>query len=216
MKFQSSKNLCAFVFVIALVFVSFACQKAQTSGNQSAADKETIKAQTPTEAYKLLFDAVRAKDTGKIRQMMSKNSMGLAGFGAQTYKQSMEKQLENGLLETTMTDSLPQIRDERVKDNFGAIEVYNQKANHWDDTPFIFEDGGWKLAVGDQYKGTYVSPGKGQAQIASEASNSMNNMTPLVTNTNGKFPPAKDSNVKTVEVPLENANKAPVEAKDKK
>lgn len=217
MKFQSSKNLCALVFVIALVFVSFSCKKSQTSINQTTveatANQPTIKAPTPTDAYKLLFEAVKAKDTGKIRQLISKNSLALAGYAAQTFKHSMEKQLENGMVETTMTDSLPEIRDERIKDNFGAIEVFNQKANRWEDTAFVFEDGGWRLAVGDQYNGTYQSPGKGQAQTESEASNSMNNMTPLTTNTNGKFPPAKNSNVKTIEVPLENANKMPDDKK---
>lgn len=220
MKFQTIKNLCAAVFALALGFVSFSCQATQTANNQaanqSAADvKKTINPQTPTEAYKMLFEAVKAKDTGKIEQILSKKSMSLAAYAAQTYKHSMEKQLENGMLETTMTDSLPEIRDERIKDNFAGIEVFNNKTNEWKETPFVFEDGGWRLAVGDQFANTYKSPGKGQAEIERQAANSAgNNMIKITPNMNGQTTD-KNSNVKTAEIPIEPRAKQP-DGKEKK
>jgi hypothetical protein len=95
---------------------------------------------------------------------------------------------------------MPQIRDERVKDEFGAVEVYNQKENKWDDTFFINEDGGWKLAVGDMFKGNFKQPSKSKAQLEKETSNSStNNMIPSALNINANIP-----NVKTVEVTPEN------------
>jgi hypothetical protein len=211
MMFQSSKRLVAFVFVVVSAFAGLACQKTDTSANRAAANaanRETIKASSPTEAYKMLFAAVRAKDTDKIRQMLSKNSMALAGSAAMQFNHTIEKQLENGMLETTITDTLPEIRDERVRDNYGAVEVYNKKTNRWDETAFVLEDGGWKLAVGDQFKNDYKSPGKGRAQTEAEASNSAgNNMIEMKPNMNGN-PPASGS-VKTVEVPIENPNRKP-------
>ncbi|MDQ6787454.1 MAG: hypothetical protein M3033_11665 [Acidobacteriota bacterium] len=221
MKFQSSKNLCACAFAVALVFVSFSCQSAQTSSNQTAVNpaakvQKTINPQTPTEAYQLLFAAVKAKDTGKIQQILSLKSNAMAISAAKQYNHSLEKQLENGMLETTMTDALPDIRDERVKDNFGAIEVFNHKTNQWDDTAFIFEDGGWRLAVGDQFADTYKSPGKSQAQIAAQAANSTgNNMIKITPNMNGgKVPTISDStNVKTAQIPIEPRSKTPKEKK---
>lgn len=222
MMFQSSKNTVAFVFVVALAFAGFACKQAATPGNQAAANAggataaNGAAASSPTEAYKMLFAAVRAKDNQKIRQMMSKGTVALAGSAASQFGHSIEKQLENGFLETTITDTLPEMRDERVKDNFGAVEVFNKKTGKWDDTFFINEDGGWKLAVGDLFAGTYKSPGKGQAQIETEASNPMgNNMTEIKPNINGKLPsvnekmPTASGNVKTVEVPLEKSNQKP-------
>jgi hypothetical protein len=173
----------------------------------------------------MLFAAVKAKDTARIRQLLSKNSMTLAGIGAKQFGNSIEKQIENGMLATTFADALPQIRDERVKGNFGAVEVFNQKTNRWDETAFILEDGGWRLAAGDQVNGTYQSPGKGQAQTETEAAGaSGSNLTPLSANTNGKFPPinanvkssaAGGDKVKTAEVPIEKANKKPVDEKKK-
>lgn len=211
MIFQSSGKLIVFVFVVASAFAGFACQKANTSGNQAAnaANQETIRAGSPTEAYKMLFAAVRAKDTDKIRQLLSKNSMALAGSAAVQFNHTIEKQLENGMLETTITDTLPEIRDERVKDNFGAVEVYNKKAGKWDDTAFVLEDGGWKLAVGDMFKGDYKSPGKGRAQTESEASNSAGGgMIEMKPNMNGNSS-ANVGSVKTVEVPIENPTRKP-------
>ncbi len=74
---------------------------------------------------------------------------------------------------TTMTDSLPNIRDERIADDMGAIEVWNTKDSRWEDLPFILEDGGWKLAVGDQWAGTFKSPGKGRDLVEREAANAL-------------------------------------------
>lgn len=174
MKLNSSKNVVAAGLVIISAFLSFACQK--QSAEKSATPTETVKAETPTEAYEMLYAAVKAKDKNKIRQLVSKSSMGLAEFSASQQKIDVDKFLENGITATTFSPTLPQIRDERIKDNFGALEVYNSKDNHWEDLPFVLEDGGWKLAVGDIFQNTYKSPGKGQAELENEASGNNNMM----------------------------------------
>ncbi|MEO8074588.1 MAG: hypothetical protein ABI686_15240 [Acidobacteriota bacterium] len=176
MKLNSSKNVVAAGLVIISAFLSFACQK--QSAEKSATPAETVKAETPTEAYGMLYAAVKAKDKDKIRQLVSKSSMGLAEFSAAQQKIDVDKFLENGITATTFSPTLPQIRDERIKDNFGALEVYNSKDNHWEDLPFVLEDGGWKLAVGDIFQNTYKSPGKGQAELEREASGNNMMMTP--------------------------------------
>lgn len=196
MKFQISHK---FIGLCLVALLSFSCQKQTT---------ESGKAQTPTEAYQMLFTAVKAKDTEKIKQIMSKNTLGLAEMQSQRQNQTLEKVLENGFLATTLSDTMPQIRDERVKDEFGAIEVYNQKDGKWDETFFINEDGGWKLAIGDLFKNTYKSPGKSKAQLENEAStSSVNNMIPSAPNLNANVFADKNSNVKTVEVTPENKRK---------
>ena len=198
MKFQKSHKFIGLCFLTAVALLSFSCQK-QTEGG---------KANTPTEAYQLLFTAVKAKDTEKIKQVMSKNTLILAESQAQRQNQTIEKTLENGLLATTLSDTMPQIRDERVKGEFGAVEVYNQKEIKWEDTFFINEDGGWKLAVGDLFRGTFKMPDKSKAQLEREISNSAaNNMIPSAPNINANYSLDKNSNVKTVEVTPENKPK---------
>ena len=66
--------------------------------------------------------------------------------------------LENGFTATTFADSLPQIRDERVNGDMGAVEVHNDKENKWEDLPFIREDGAWRLAIGEMFAGHLEIP----------------------------------------------------------
>lgn len=169
-------------------FAGFACKQAEVpSGKPATAasdeKKITTAAGSPTEAYKMLFAAVRAKEAAQIKALMSKSTVALAAGAAQRFGKTLEKQLENGFLKTTMTETLPEIRDERVTGNFGTIEVYNRKTGDWDETFFIKEDGGWKLANGDKMAGKFQSPGASRTRTETGASNSA------------------DGGVKSVEVP---------------
>ncbi len=223
MKIKFVQKLIGLSFVLAFALLSFSCQNAQTSQTQATVNQGPIKAQTPTEAYKSLYAAVKAKDNARIQQLMSNNTLTFAGFAMEQQKQSLEKVLENGMTATTFADSLPEIRDERVSGNFGAVEVFSQKDNRWEDLAFVLEDGNWKLAVGDIVKGTYKSPGKGQAQIEMEANNPMMRDANPAANTNGnnnsKDDISKDKSkrnpVNTAEVPDENMNRVPAKANKK-
>lgn len=213
MKYKN-KIISVFLLSVALLSLSCAKQTAQSSNNSSSNSGD--KAQTPTEAYKMLFAAVKAKDSGKIRQMMSKSTLGLAEFSGSQQKKSIDQILENGFVAPTLATSLTEIRDERVKDNFGAVEVFNPKDNRWEDLPFVLEDGGWKLAVGDIFQNTYKLPSKGQAQIEREASNTG---MPMPANSVANFPPIPKGNKSVQAPPSSGGNKSievPKEDKPKK
>ena len=128
---------------------------------------------TPTEAYKRLFAAVKSRNVEEIKRSMSTGSLGFAEMLAGQQKNPVEKVLENGFTSSTMAAELPEIRDERVNCNSGAVEVWNSKENTWQDLPFIIEDGMWKLAVGEMFSGGYQSPGKGRDTKEKEAANAM-------------------------------------------
>ncbi len=195
---HKNKIISVFLLSVALLSVSCAKQTAQSDNNSNSGSSSSgDKAQSPTEAYKMLFAAVKAKDKEKIKQMMSKSTLGLAEFSGSQQKKSVDQILENGFVAPTLAPSLTEIRDERVKDNFGAVEVFNPKDDRWEDLPFVLEDGGWKLAVGDIFQNTYKSPGKGQAQIEREASNTG---MPMPANSVADFPPIPEGN-KSVQVP---------------
>ncbi len=211
MKYKN-KVISVFLLSVALLSLSCAKQTAQSSNNSSSNSGD--KAQTPTEAYKMLFAAVKAKDSGKIKQMMSKSTLGLAEFSGSQQKKSIDQILENGFVAPTLATSLTEIRDERVKDNFGAVEVFNPKDNRWEDLPFVLEDGGWKLAVGDIFQNTYKLPGKGQAQIEREASNTGMPMpadsvadSAIIDGKKSVQVPSSSSGNKSIEVPKEDKPK---------
>lgn len=138
------------------------------------------KASSPTEAYKMLYTAVKAKKPADIKKMLSKNTITFAeGVSAQA-KKSFDEQIRNGFTRTTFADEMPAIRDERINGNFGAVEVFNPQDSRWEDLPFILEDGGWKLAVGDVFRGTWKRPGVPRSVRESRNANASggNNLVP--------------------------------------
>lgn len=142
---------------------------------------------SPTAAYKRLYAAVKSKDTEAIKKEMSEKTKAFAESVAARQNSKIEKVFENGFTATTFAESLPEIRDERISGEFGAVEVYNSKDKRWEDLPFVNENGTWKLAIGEMFAGTFKSPGKGRDQKEKEAANAMNptnNMIPMNVNMN--------------------------------
>ncbi len=127
---------------------------------------------TPTEAYKRLYAAVKEKNTENIKAQVSKASQELAESLAERQKNPIAKVYENGFSATTFSPTLPPIRDERVSGCWAGLEVRNIKENRWEDLPFVIEDGAWKFAIGELFSGEYESPGKGMAEKEMEAANS--------------------------------------------
>lgn len=172
---QINKNLLPILFVIVGFVVLSACQ---SSASKTGA---------LTEAYKNLYDAVKSKNTENIKANMSKETVGFALKVAEMQKKTPEEMFKNGLIQSTSSEKLPPTRNERIKDNMGALEV--QEANgSWQDVPFILEDGRWKLAVGDLFNGSYKKPAPSQAET--EANNNVPQMIPApdITNTNAAMP----------------------------
>jgi hypothetical protein len=159
------RRIISLFLLLAVAAALFACSSTLRGGGGS----------TPTEAYTNLFNAVKAKDTEAIKANMTKRTLEFAQMAAQKYKSPIEKVFENGMTATTYANSLPEIRDERISGNMGAIEVWNAKENKWEDLPFIFEDGAWRLAVGDQFADTYKLPAKGRDFREREAANAVGN-----------------------------------------
>ncbi|MDQ3800464.1 MAG: hypothetical protein M3384_13530 [Acidobacteriota bacterium] len=199
MKFKISQKIIAFSFVAAFALLLFSC------GGQ--AEQKIGGAQTPTEAYKMLFAAVKSKDTEKIKKMMSKDTMIFAQAAAQQQNKSLENMLENGFYASTFSTTLPRMRDERVKDNFGAVEVWNEKERVWEDVAFIKEEDGWKIAIGDIFKGTYQMPGKPQSIREREDVNTMNPNTAVM-------PGNINTNVNMNTIPMTNVKTPPLANKD--
>lgn len=174
------KLLLSFFSLVALVG-SFAC-----GSQENGAD-------TPTEAYKRLYAAVKSKDTESIKKQLTKKTVEFGAMSAQRYNNPLEKAYENAFTGTTFSDSLPPIRDERIKDDMGAIEVWNSKESKWEDLPFIKEDGSWKLAVGELFAGSFKSPGRGRDSREKEAANAIAN-TAVQSSPNINTRPPADTN----------------------
>lgn len=178
-------RIIALLFLIVAVAIAMSCAKENVGGGNS-----------PTDAYKKLFDAVKAKDTEAIKSNLTKKTQDIAKLQAERSGTPIERVYENGFTETTFASTLPTIRDERINGNMGAVEVWNSQKSLWEDLPFMIEDGAWKLAIGEMFAGTYKSPGKGRGELEKEAANALSQNVPSNTNTNAnRYVP------KVIEVP---------------
>lgn len=162
------------VIVLAAFGFTLACQPS------AAAD-------SPGEAYKRLYAAVKAKNTDAIKAEMTQKTQEFAQMVAGRSNKPIEKVFENGFTATTFAEALPEVRDERKHSvpqknpdggetiiEMGAVEVYNAAEKRWEDLPFALENGAWKLAIGEAFGGTFVSPGKGRSMREQEAANAAN------------------------------------------
>lgn len=111
---------------------------------------------SPTMAYKTLYFAVKCKSTATIKKVLSAETVKFITATSAMQKKPFDEAIQHGLTESTFSATLPQICKERIKDKMGAVEV--KGTGKWEDLPFIFEDGSWKLAVGDIFNGSYQSP----------------------------------------------------------
>lgn len=164
-----------FAVLLVMAFI-FACNQTSGGVNSSGSSSNGPGGATPTEAYKLLYAAVKSKNTEAIKNQLTKKTVEFGEMAAQRNNTPLEKMYENGFTATTFLETLPTIRDERINGDMGAIEVWNSKESKWEDLPFMKEDGVWKLAVGEMFGGTYQSPGPGrdvlERQNANAAANS--------------------------------------------
>lgn len=150
---------------------------------------------SPTAAYKRLHAAVKAKDTEAIKKEMTKATVELGIITSQRNNNPIEKAYENGMTATTFGAGLPQMRDERVRGEMGAVEVWNAADKVWEDLPFMLQDGAWKLAIGDAFLGLYKSPGPGRDEREKEAVNAARPQTPMPnSNSNTNKPPVMQPN----------------------
>lgn len=129
---------------------------------------------TPTEAYKRLYAAVKSKNIDSIKNEMTKQSNAFVATIAQMQNKPVDQIYANGLTSTLHSETLPEIRDQRINGDMGAIEVYNSGSKRWEDLPFILEDGKWKLAIGDDWNRNFKSPGMGRDLKERQAANVLN------------------------------------------
>jgi len=151
MNFNKAANVVWVFLAAGILLISSGCSSGESSAPSTAS--------TPTDAYKKLFAAVKSGNTDQIKKSMSRASLSFGESISAQQGKTIEELLKNGFTRTTMSESLPQIRDERIKDSYGAVEVFSQKDGKWEDLPFILEDGEWKLAVGDLFNGSWKRPG---------------------------------------------------------
>ncbi len=172
------RNILLLILAAVIALAGIACGGAGNSNAGEQAKNCTVGSDTPTEAYTRLYNAVKAKNPDNIAAEMTKKSQDFALGLAQRQNKPVGEVYVNGFTGTTFSDTLPEIRDERVAGCSGAVEVRNTKDQIWEDLPFVVEDGKWKFAIGEMFADTFKSPGKGRAAKEKEAANAARGNSP--------------------------------------
>lgn len=183
------KRFAILAILLSSTFIFVACSGNETAQNSANAKRpERVcepTSDTPTLAYKRLFEAVKSKNTELIKAQFSKDTQGLVEFQAQMQKKPLEEVYANGYTMTTMSATLPEIRDERISGCWAGIEVWNTREQRWENLPFGNENGKWALAIGEIFNGQYKEPGQSMSSKESAASNtSGSNAKPIAGNSN--------------------------------
>lgn len=108
---------------------------------------------SPTMAYKTLYFSVKCKNPANIKKVLSASTVAFITGTSAMQKISFEEAIKHGLTESTFSSTLPEMCSERIEGKFGAVEL--KSSGKWEDLPFVREEGGWKLAVGDIFDGSY-------------------------------------------------------------
>lgn len=202
MKFTALRSslLTALIIISGLFF--YGCSDSQsTSGVNTTL---TSSSSSPTQAYQDLYEAVKSGEIERIKAQMSSKTLELAAMTAARYQQPVEKVLANAFTTTVKAEALPTVREERILESMGAVEVWDTETSSWQDVPFIYEDGGWKLAFGDLLAGNWKSPGEGRAARERREAN-----TSLPSPTDGLKPmPSISEGLKKMEESNRNTNAA--------
>lgn len=183
------KKILLLTALAAVSALAFACGSTPDTANSVADVPRPGGGTTPTEAYVNLYNAVKAKNTEEIKAQLTLKTQAFAEMISKQQNVPVEKVLENGFSATTFAPTLPETRDERIDGRSAAVEVWNAKDNVWHDIPLIFEGGAWRVAIGDEFGGTFKSPGKGRAMREREAANLSGNNKPEI-----RMPPGVNSN----------------------
>src|SRR5262249_52534584 len=76
---------------------------------------------SPTGAYTRLYAAVKSKNPEAIKAVMTKKTLEFAKMAGAQQNKSIEQVIENGFTATTFSEKLPDIRDQRIDGDMGAI-----------------------------------------------------------------------------------------------
>lgn len=104
------------------------------------------KSSTPTEAMKNFYEAVKKKDAGAVKAMLSKESLKSLEEDAKRKNKSLDEELQLDLIGSMFGDNPPEIRNEKIEGDRATLEFKTEKSPNWSTAKFVKEDGDWKAS----------------------------------------------------------------------
>ena len=104
------------------------------------------KSATPTEALKNFYEAVKKKDAGAVKAMLSKDSLKSLEEEAKRKNQSIDEALQLDMMASMFGNNPPETRNEKIEGDSGTVEFKTEKSPSWSTAKFVKEDGDWKAS----------------------------------------------------------------------
>lgn len=100
---------------------------------------------TPTDTLKTFVEASQTKDIETIKKTLSKGTLDIIGKTAAAQGTTVDELLkkEGG----SPVKEMPETRNEKIEGDTATVEVKNIVSGEFDTTPFVKEDGTWKIAL---------------------------------------------------------------------
>lgn len=101
------------------------------------------KASTPTEAFKMFYEATKNKDIAAIKSLIAKENLSELEAKAKSRNKSLDDYLSDASSDTPA--ALPQLGQETIEGDTAKLQFKRDDAANWRTATFVKEDGGWKL-----------------------------------------------------------------------
>lgn len=102
------------------------------------------KASTPTEAFKLFYEAAKNKDVASLKRVMAKETLAEIEREAKGKNKSLDdflgEQSQKGL-----PPAMPQIGEEKIDGDKATLQFKSDEKANWSTASFLKEDGEWKI-----------------------------------------------------------------------
>jgi hypothetical protein len=103
------------------------------------------KASTPTEAFKLFYEAAKNKDVATLKRVMSKETLAEMEREAKGKNKSLEDFLSEES-QKGLPPAMPQTGEEKIDGDKATLQFKSdEKATNWSNASFLKEDGEWKV-----------------------------------------------------------------------
>ncbi|HEV2912662.1 MAG TPA: hypothetical protein VGX92_05040 [Pyrinomonadaceae bacterium] len=100
---------------------------------------------SPADAFRAFYEAALARDTGGMKQRLSKGSL----YYFEGMARSARKSTDEGLRAEAeaIVQRVPETRNEKIEGDTATLEFKNEATGVWETVEFVKEDGAWKLAL---------------------------------------------------------------------
>jgi hypothetical protein len=101
------------------------------------------KASTPTEAFKIFYEATKNKDMAALKSLIARENLASMEAEAKNRNKSLDDYLIEG--SRVVPSAMPQLGEEKIDGDKATLQFKREGAANWSTASFVKEDGGWKI-----------------------------------------------------------------------